>query len=85
MDRRMVSFAPNLASLNAHTAPHPNLTLPERSEHWSRLLSAASLDYEGIEQEWREREDGLAEDFEERVRSGMEGLERVLGEMEGVE
>ncbi|KAH4921245.1 hypothetical protein HBI79_186880 [Parastagonospora nodorum] len=56
-----------------------------RSEHWSRLLSAAALEFEGVEQEWRERDDGLSEDFEERVRSGIESLERLLSEMEGVE
>jgi hypothetical protein len=43
------------------------------------------LEFEGLEQEWRERENGLAGDFEGRVRSGIEGLEGLLAELKVVE
>lgn len=57
----------------------------ERFEHWNRCLDAAKLEYEGVELEWRERDEGLEEGFEGRVREGIKGLERVLGEMRGLE
>jgi hypothetical protein len=57
----------------------------ESFEHWSRCLDAAKLVFEDIEKEWRGREDGLAEDFEKRVRIGVEGLEGLLVELRVVE
>jgi hypothetical protein len=87
-------FALNLRADQARTLLHQKLQHNryhhvvhgppyERVEHWSRCLRAAQLEFEAVEIQWKEREDGLDEGFEERVRKGMEGLRGVLGEMEG--
>jgi hypothetical protein len=53
----------------------------DRLEHWLRLLNAAQREYDAVQIEWREREDGLDTGFEERLRKGIAALERVLEEV----
>jgi hypothetical protein len=82
-----VSFPqPHCTHVSSEERPNSISSPPyERFEHWNRCLEAARLEFEGLEQEWRERENGLAGDFEGRVRSGIEGLEGLLAELKVVE
>lgn len=55
----------------------------ERVEHWNRQLELAKLEYEAVEQKWRER-DWEAEGegkFFERVTEGVESLKELLIEI----
>jgi hypothetical protein len=53
----------------------------DRLEHWLRLLNAAQREYDAVQIEWRERDDGLDREFEERVRKGIARLDGVLDEV----